>query len=331
MTLRDGIVVKRSSDDGLDKLIAEAKWIQWIRGLDPDGVGSRFPGVRVMPTLGQPALVLEALPGLSARDAVLASDRDDLSRILRDAITFAFDQLPRVSASPSRWATGDWCARHMERSLRDAASTHPEVASLMRKETLSLGREVVTNPLSPHAQGAVAALRALRPARALVIHGDLHLGNILVSPEDGRFFFVDPRGGWDGKLTFDPAYDVAKLLHEPAYLRARIRSGSADGNERLNAISNANQVLARLACGILESVDPTIAARATLMTGMHLSCLLRLRHTSAYDVRSLLTSSIWWLRAGLAALREQLAPAECHRVWMSLYAVTPDPVVGSLG
>jgi Phosphotransferase enzyme family len=328
--LRNRVVVKRSLEDGAEKLIAEANWLQWIHDLDPDGIGRRFPAVRAMPTMDRPELVLEALPGLSARDAVLAGDRGDLRRILGDAIVFAFRRLPQVTASPHRWAIGAWCARHMERGLRRAASTHPEVADLMGKEHLYLGGKTVSNPLSHNAQEVVAALLALRPARTLVIHGDLHLGNILVSPEDGRFFLVDPRGGWDGKLTFDPAYDVAKLLHEPAYLRARTPSWSADCDERLNAISEANQALARFACGILESTDPTVAARATLMTGMHLSCLLRLRHTSDYDVRSLLESSIRWLRAGLAALDGQLSPAQCHRVWMSIYA-EPHAPVGRLG
>ena len=55
------------------------------------------------------------------------------------------------------------------------------------------------------------------------MHGDLHLGNLLVTP-DRRALWVDPRGRFGDSRAFDVAYDVAKLLHEPHYVAARART-----------------------------------------------------------------------------------------------------------
>jgi len=59
------------------------------------------------------------------------------------------------------------------------------------------------------------AKQLAKTAKIRVIHGDLHLANILYDPYAHVFFFVDPRGTWGNQYSIygDIRYDLAKLLH----------------------------------------------------------------------------------------------------------------------
>lgn len=55
----------------------------------------------------------------------------------------------------------------------------------------------------------------LMPPHLFLIHGDLHLNNILYSSSTHRFILLDPRGKSPGKsVGCDIAYDIAKILHD---------------------------------------------------------------------------------------------------------------------
>lgn len=56
------------------------------------------------------------------------------------------------------------------------------------------------------------------PVYSCIIHGDLHLKNILYANESGRYVFIDPRLQWDerpiDKFGYgDPVYDMSTMLH----------------------------------------------------------------------------------------------------------------------
>jgi hypothetical protein len=159
-----------------------------------------------------------------------------------------------------------------------------------------------------------AVIRELQPPQTSILHGDLHLGNVLASSSTGRFVFVDPRGGWSGRLTFDPAYDIAKLLHEPHFLAAQVDLMSRQSK----ALVEFSEELAAHSAGLLEPTDPLIGARATLLTGVHLVSLLRFPHTVRYNVRTLISGALAWLMAGLDAAAAGSSTAMLRQVWSGL-------------
>ncbi|MBY6059453.1 phosphotransferase [Leisingera daeponensis] len=84
---------------------------------------------------------------------------------------------------------------------------------------------------SQHAHSAL-------PSFSTMIHGDLHLKNMVAAPDTDNLLLLDPRLQWDAEPVDrfgygDPVYDIATLLHSiggmATILRA-IETGTAVGS-----------------------------------------------------------------------------------------------------
>lgn len=76
-------------------------------------------------------------------------------------------------------------------------------------------------------QSQKQVLAQLTTKKALLLHGDLHTGNILF--DDHQVKLLDPRGDFiDGGAHFDACYDSGKLLHDLHGKYSLIRNGYFD-------------------------------------------------------------------------------------------------------
>jgi streptomycin 6-kinase len=341
--------VFKTSQGDVKKLLAEGRWLRWVGSQRrvPE-LRQHVPAVRALPSAARPVLVLERVSGIAARTAVIASGDPRVLPLAMRAVAMAFDGLPALGTRRPGWATGSWCADHLRTSLKHATSTHRWVADALAARGVVLADALFPNPLRDAGHAVVRLLRTFRPPMTCVLHGDLHLGNIMVDLDRDHFHLLDPRGGWNGNFTFDPAYDVAKLLHEPHYAAVRasllrleltteadaviLRLASGDwpsaaspAHEPLRRLAHASRALATAACSNLGNDDPLLAARATLLTGVLLLSILRLPHTVDYQVQTLFGHGITWLLAGVHALSHGYGLGRCQRLWDDLLAqVCPD-------
>jgi dTDP-glucose pyrophosphorylase len=120
-----------------------------------------------------------------------------------------------------------------------------------------------------------AALCSARYSR--VIHGDLHLGNILFDPFTGRIKLLDPRGVW-GKAVGshgDPQYDMAKVLHDWYVGYMMMTSGRMRTREDFEAWDGGGpqrDILSFLD-GRLESLGYDVALIKRMSVALVLTCL----------------------------------------------------------
>ena len=346
--LGDRVVRKTADAGGLDKLSSEGQWLQWIRRTGGPDVARHFPRVLRLPTGDHPELVLERVPGTDARGLVLAGRADETGPLVERATRFAFGVVAGLPSAPTRASPAAWCARHLRTSLSAATRRYPELTTLLAMPRLVMHDCALPNPLYGRAERAMARLRRADPARIRVIHGDLHLGNMVVAPDRGSFHLVDPRGGWDGRRHFDPAYDIAKLLHEPHYVaarsgRARVRLGTRAGGVLVTAdaaptptldgmadLAVVSRRLASFGCRTRLFDDPLIAARATMLTGVLLLSPLRLDSIGAEEWETLLGHALCWLAAGAHAVDQGLGLGRCEALWDALLShMVPDAWAGS--
>lgn len=342
-------VVKVAAAGEAAKLDAEARWLVRITGADvPPRVRRHFPAVLRSPGNGRDELVLQRLPGVDARSAVLSggASADRALALAGDVVRFAFGDLAALDVRRPGWPTGRWCAEHLRTGLDRARRVHPAVDRVLGAQRVRVAGADLPNPLRDGGRSLGRLLASLRPPRTLLLHGDLHLGNVLVDQRAGDFFLIDPRGGWGGEPTFDPAYDIAKLLHETHYVSVRQElpamlftdaGGRVDfahaplpvpvaAAERLARLAVAGTSLATTACRVLRREDPELCARATLLTGVLLVTVLRLPHTVGYQWSTLLAHGLAWLAAGEQAVTRGYGLERCTRLWRALTAeAVPDP------
>lgn len=335
----DGQVVhKFTSPQFFPKLLAEANWLRWVSESASSHISRRFPVILDFPSLDSPVLTMQLLKATDAR-SIIMEESFDVMPALRKAIRFAFFELGENQRT-SPWNTGSWCAEHLRISLNKSEGLHPIVKGIRSSKYLDFGQGSQQNPLQFGCPDAQYYLEKSTPPWVQVIHGDLHLGNVLVGDDGLNFYFVDPRGEWGGRRHFDAAYDIAKLLHEPSYVAARtsaspfvIRLGSTVTKfrqaapspfaGRLAKLSRISMELARDACKGFESDDKLIAARSTLYTGVLLISILRFPHSISYDTSMLLTQGLRWMEAGISAITEEAGLEECFPVWEELHKTIP--------
>ena len=93
-----------------------------------------------------------------------------------------------------------------------------------------------------------------------MIHGDLHLKNIVEADATGEFLFLDPRLQWDDQPIDqfgygDPVYDLATLLHSVGGMATILQSiDCGDTIELLDASIGADRVSIQLSDSFAEVV-----------------------------------------------------------------------------
>jgi hypothetical protein len=331
---RGDLALKQGVDAaGRAKIDDERRWLQWIAATaDPDlracfvGVDPRHcaPGVLAMPWVD----------GANARSLALASviDHDVVRRAVHQGAVALF-RTGREAPDDSVWR---WWADQLGRRADLAHQRRRTVPGVFRARHVRLAGGMVPNPLLGGLGPVTDLLRRHPPTAVGPIHGDLHLGNLIVTP-DRRGIWVDPRGRFGRGRAFDLAYDVAKLLHEPHYVAARaramrtrlaivgdevvattVRAPSDDDRRVVGPLAETSRTLAGSVCRALGTDDPLLAARATLYVGLLFVTVLPFAVLVDSEWETMLLSGFLWLTAGLTALRQGWGLALCETVWSDL-------------
>lgn len=187
---------------GRRKVKEEAEFLRWIhRRCDP----TPFISVRSPRALDALGVLVTERAGSTARDLALEGRGD----VIRTAVEHAGEAIgrlgvrlrrPQSNNQPAEWARALVADRSRDVVSRFGSSVEMSLSALL----VDLGR-LTAQPVM------------CSPFRT-VVHGDAHLGNLLI--DDNRYEWIDPRGFFDGSRQFDPAYDLAKIAHEPALVHA---------------------------------------------------------------------------------------------------------------
>lgn len=330
---RRGLALKQGYDAASnEKIDDERRWLTWVAGADDPAVRAAFVAVNGRRSR-RGLLAMPWIDGGNARAMALdgVTDRDVLRQAVHTAAVTLF-RSGRVAA-PDDLVPG-WWADQLTRRLRLAHARGRSVPGLMDLRYVRLVGGVIANPLFG---GVTPLLDRLRGPRAVgPIHGDLHLGNLIVTA-DGQGTWVDPRGRFGDGRAFDVAYDVAKLLHEPHYVAARahaarsavvvhqdeavvlaLRSPTPADKRVLRPLTRESLALATYVCQAFGADDPDLAARATLYVGLLFITVLPFDVLVDGEWETMLVSGLLWLSAGLAALRGGLGLRACRSLWAEL-------------
>lgn len=331
---RGGLALKQGVDAaGRAKIDDERSWLQWIAGAADPELRASFVGVEPR-HCGHGVLAMPWVEGANARSLALAGvvDHDVLHRAVHHGAVRLF----RSGREAPDGAVWRWWADQLGRRTDLARSRRRTVPGVFRARHVRLAGGVVPNPLLGGFSPVTDLLRRCPPAAVGPIHGDLHLGNLIVTP-DRRGVWVDPRGRFGRSRAFDIAYDVAKLLHEPHYVAARalamrtrlavagdelvatgVCTPSDDDRRVLGPLAGASRALAGDVCRSLGTDDPLVAARATLYVGLLFVTVLPFPVLVDSEWETMLLSGLLWLTAGFTAVREGWGSARCETVWVDL-------------
>jgi hypothetical protein len=330
LTRRGAVAHKRAlSVAEAAKLSDELTWLRQVRAALPESAAS---------------MVLRALDGESAEDAIatewvsgpslrLAVADGDPAAVdaYCDIARLVFGQILRLEIQRDVGRVQRWCEGQIERRLAMAVAVRPHLREVLAASYVAFDDGTIENPY----RNVEKLIRTIRPPLTGVVHGDLHMGNVILS-ESGPVL-IDPRGSFDGVRTFDPAYDLAKILHEPQYVVARglgrrtrlqtvgntvtINSEAQLGpfdRERLARLRAASLAAAAAACGEMRHLDPDLAARATLYTGLLFLTMLPFATLEDGEWQTLLGYGFMWAHSGIDAVESGLGTGGCSAQWRGL-------------
>lgn len=318
---------------GRAKVDAEQRWLTWVAG-QPSAISRSFVPV-VVEQCAPGVLAMPWLHGVTARQQVLAGTADPV--VISRAVNAAAIELFETH----RCLTGDvvtrWWSDQLTARLAAARIRHRSLVAVQEARRIRLPGGAMANPIRSEEIDRLQVLLACSPPTALgPIHGDLHLGNLLV-PDGGPAVWIDPRGGFSASRCFDVAYDVAKLLHEPQYVAARSQMVSArfrivgddviatPGHQRTHAqlaplapLCARSVEMAAHVCRCVGVDDPLVAARATLYVGLLFVSVLPFVTLRDGEWETMLVAGLLWLYAGVRALGNRMGPMQCAELWREL-------------
>lgn len=333
-----GAIVSRRGDNAVKqardpvakaKIDDEREWLAFVMGNAPFSVKQHFVTVVKDRHRAQGELVMSWLEGPTARTAALCGSLD--VTVVEDALEAALRVLTLQSATDTTMVVNWWRAQLDERLKGEGGIP---LTMLFTAPQVALSGGFVQNPLYGGVARILECIEEHLPPRLGFVHGDLHLGNLMLSAAN-HAQWIDPRGTFGQGFVFDAAYDVAKLLHEAPYvatraevvrpagigmhpvaLRTRADKTTGEDLRSLRRLGNVNLALATRYCERIGVDDPLLAARSTLYTGLLFLTVAPFCTPSEATV--MLTSAVLWLRSGLDALQWREGLHMCRSRWREL-------------
>ncbi|MFW0775258.1 phosphotransferase family protein [Paenarthrobacter nitroguajacolicus] len=245
---------------GRRKVRHEADFLRWVQDNHPH---SPFVEVRQPFGLGRLGVVATRLVHApSARS--LASGGE--SRLLSAHVTTAARSLAELGVAqrqlcgdnrPALWGQDLLIRRsRLAERIFDDSFLRRSIRSLVDRCSTTTKKDLMVSPFRS------------------VIHGDPHLGNLLLT--DNEIAWIDPRGYFDGQRIFDPAYDLGKIAHEAALVRAMGASSS-----EVRRVERWGRVLFGSYERCWAAVDSTVANRAAYFAAVNLVSALTFGHVQS--------------------------------------------------
>jgi len=239
-------------------LEGEARFIGFVNDLARGaGIVSPFPQIFGASTHEDPAwyLMTAASPETVENRVFLSLGEGELHEDWLDKLRHIFDPMRGIYAASVKKGRCQISTYHYTQRIhgilqrKDFAETFrrlevspQSVASIINSQVLLNGQ--ILKPFGGKLDATSHHAAAALPQYLTVVHGDLHLSNILEGGGQLGFLYVDPRIQWDGlridKFGFgDPIYDMATMLHSVAIMGPILHNSTAGTTDRLCSVSTA--------------------------------------------------------------------------------------------
>ncbi len=207
------VVKKEAEGAGRAKLINEIDWLLNI----PEDLKPYFSSVLEYNITGPKVYYNVPYYGSrNLREYIFAGnfDVDDTIAFLDKLLHWMFDHVycRKISAAPENWTVEKHINRVLDR-LEECCGKSKALKGLIEADKVVINGVEYRNvrKLYEKISRMDDFIKKVNPTDMVMIHGDLHFQNILLSNEtDTGFILVDPRGEHQGS---DVYYDMGKLFH----------------------------------------------------------------------------------------------------------------------
>lgn len=212
-----GKIVRKEATEGRQKLVNE---INWILNL-PEDTKKYFPSIIKYNLNSDPVYVeMEKYPMKSLRRSLMDGDigAEKALEILKNIFDFAFEKLytKNIKETPEK-IFEDIYFKRVEDRLIDASKKAKIFSDIVNAENVIINGRRIPNmrKLLSTLKNNKQFIKSVTPPVIRLVHGDLHLDNILVDKNDpSNFVLIDPRGKmYNDLVEGDYAYDLGKIWH----------------------------------------------------------------------------------------------------------------------
>jgi len=207
------VVKKESSNEGRNKLINEIKWLLSL----PAELKPYFSEILEYDITSEKVFYNVPYYGSrNLREHILDGhlDADGACKFIEKLLDWMFKNVysRRIGPAPDGWVMEKHINRVLNR-LPECSGKSPELGRAIDAEKIIINNREYRNVREIYTSFSKmnGLLELLRPKELVMVHGDLHFQNILLTNDtDTGFIMVDPRGELSGS---DVYYDLGKLWH----------------------------------------------------------------------------------------------------------------------
>lgn len=207
------VVKKEAEGEGREKLKNEIEWLMSI----PEELKPYFSSVLEY-DISSPKVYYNVpyYGSRNLREQIFAGNynADDVTLFLSNLLRWMFNNVycRKIGIASDRWTIEKHIDRVLDR-LNECCVKSSDLKRLIEAEKLIINGRIYRNirEIYEKIKGRDDFIQKVNPKDLVMIHGDLHFQNILLSNEtDTGFILVDPRGEHEGS---DVYYDLGKVFH----------------------------------------------------------------------------------------------------------------------
>jgi hypothetical protein len=237
------------SQTGRQKLCHEALYLKSLRHTPAERLYVDSIGPDILNRVG--ILIMHRVEGVQAREAIL--NRAEAAFHV-ELIEDAGAQLAKTCVATRRKVDSNFAAVWASSLAHDRAVKAGKIFG----EEVRLAAANLLEDIDDRASYSV-----LRTPCAASIHGDAHLGNLILVQDSYKW--LDPRGFFIDGPSFDPAYDIGKMAHEPALVE-----GMYGDSGLARVLEGYSRKLQTAYIEPWRSVDPNVGRRACFYAAVNL-------------------------------------------------------------